>query len=173
MLAVGDVASLVGSPRDVERVVEGDRLPHTAGGQDGFSYSSASACSAGFAVGLLGVPFGGALLGLGTGGGCLITGLVFGWLRARRPTFGQLPAAAALYLKDFGLSVFVACIGLATGPGGAQADRPLRRSAAHRRNRGFGRSGRIRALLRQVRAEDAPGAFCAARSAAARRALQR
>jgi putative transport protein len=43
-------------------------------------------------------------------------GLVFGWLRARRPTFGQLPAAAALYLKDFGLSVFVACIGLATGP---------------------------------------------------------
>ena len=33
-----------------------------------------------------------------------------------RPTFGQLPPAAALYLKDFGLAVFVACIGLATGP---------------------------------------------------------
>ena len=69
----------------------------------------------GFGLGLLGVPFHGALLGLGTGGGCLIAGLVFGWLRARRPTFGQLPAAAALYLKDFGLAVFVACIGLATG----------------------------------------------------------
>jgi AspT/YidE/YbjL antiporter-like protein len=65
---------------------------------------------------MLGVPFRGASLGLGTGGGCLIAGLVFGWLRARRPTFGQLPAAAALYLKDFGLAVFVACIGLATGP---------------------------------------------------------
>jgi len=45
-----------------------------------------------------------------SGGGCLIAGLVFGWVRARRPTFGRLPAAAALYLKDFGLSVF------ATGP---------------------------------------------------------
>jgi AspT/YidE/YbjL antiporter-like protein len=65
---------------------------------------------------LVGVPFAGTLLGLGTGGGCLIAGLIFGWLRARRPTFGQLPAAAALYLKDFGLAVFVACIGLATGP---------------------------------------------------------
>ena len=70
----------------------------------------------GFALGMVGVRFAGATLGLGTGGGCLVAGLIFGWLRARRPTFGQLPAAAALYLKDFGLSVFVACIGLATGP---------------------------------------------------------
>jgi AspT/YidE/YbjL antiporter-like protein len=70
----------------------------------------------GFALGKLGVRFGGSLLGLGTGGGCLIAGLLFGWLRARRPTFGQLPTAAAMYLKDFGLAVFVACIGLATGP---------------------------------------------------------
>lgn len=62
------------------------------------------------------MPVAGTLLGLGTGGGCLIAGLIFGWLRAKRPTFGHLPAAAALYLKDFGLTVFVACIGLSTGP---------------------------------------------------------
>jgi AspT/YidE/YbjL antiporter-like protein len=70
----------------------------------------------GFVLSMLKVPVAGTVLGLGTGGGCLIAGLVFGWLRARRPTFGQLPTAAALYLKDFGLAVFVACIGLATGP---------------------------------------------------------
>ena len=114
-LAIGDVARIAGSHADVERVVTRIGYPAPPADKTDFLYFGLG-LFCGFAVGLLGVPFGGALLGLGTGGGCLITGLVFGWLRARRPTFGQLPAPAALYLKDFGLSVFVACIGLATGP---------------------------------------------------------
>ncbi len=113
--AIGDVARIAGSHDDVERVAKRIGYPAPPPDKTDFLYFGLG-LFCGFAVGLLGVPFGGALLGLGTGGGCLIAGLVFGWLRARRPTFGQLPAPAALYLKDFGLSVFVACIGLATGP---------------------------------------------------------
>jgi aspartate-alanine antiporter len=114
-VAVGDVARVVGAPQDVERASKRIGYPVPPADRTDFLYFGLGLVS-GFALGMLGVPFRGASLGLGTGGGCLIAGLVFGWLRARHPTFGQLPAAAALYLKDFGLAVFVACIGLATGP---------------------------------------------------------
>jgi AspT/YidE/YbjL antiporter-like protein len=114
-VAIGDVAQIAGVRSGVERAAKLIGYPTPPADKTDFLYLGLGlAC--GFALGLLGVRFGGALLGLGTGGGCLIAGLLFGWLRARRPTFGQLPNAAALYLKDFGLAVFVACIGLATGP---------------------------------------------------------
>jgi AspT/YidE/YbjL antiporter-like protein len=115
VVEIGDVARVAGAPSDVDRVSARIGYPVPPADKTDFLYFGLGLLS-GFAVGMLGVPFRGASLGLGTGGGCLIAGLVFGWLRARRPTFGQLPAAAALYLKDFGLAVFVACIGLATGP---------------------------------------------------------
>jgi AspT/YidE/YbjL antiporter-like protein len=114
-VAIGDVARIVGVHEDVERGARLIGSPTPPDDKTDFLYFGLG-LAVGFALGQLGVPFGGALLGLGTGGGCLIAGLLFGWLRARRPTFGQLPTAAAMYLKDFGLAVFVACIGLATGP---------------------------------------------------------
>ena len=71
---------------------------------------------AGILVGMVSVRVAGVPIGLGTGGGCLISGLVFGWLRAKHPTFGNLPGSTAQYLRDFGLAVFIASIGLASGP---------------------------------------------------------
>jgi len=71
---------------------------------------------AGILVGMISVRVAGVPIGLGTGGGCLISGLVFGWLRARHPTFGNLPGSTAQYLRDFGLAVFIASVGLASGP---------------------------------------------------------
>lgn len=112
---IGDVARLAGVRPDVERAVKLIGYPTPPADKTDFLYLGLG-LTFGFALGKLGVHLGGSLLGLGTGGGCLIAGLLFGWLRARRPTFGQLPTAAAMYLKDFGLAVFVACIGLATGP---------------------------------------------------------
>jgi putative transport protein len=114
-VAIGDTARIVGAPSDVERVSALIGYPAPPAEKTDFFYFGLGLVT-GFVLGMVGVPFRGASLGLGTGGGCLLAGLFFGWLRARRPTFGQLPTAAALYLKDFGLAVFVACIGLATGP---------------------------------------------------------
>ena len=114
-VAIGDVARLTGVRPDVDRAAAIIGYPTPPADKTDFLYLGLG-LTFGFALGKLGVRFGGSLLGLGTGGGCLIAGLLFGWLRARRPTFGQLPTAAAMYLKDFGLAVFVACIGLATGP---------------------------------------------------------
>ncbi|MBF9068859.1 aspartate-alanine antiporter [Streptacidiphilus fuscans] len=70
----------------------------------------------GVLLGMVTVKVGSANLALGTGGGCLITGLIFGWFRATRPTFGAYPPVAAQTMKDLGLSIFIAVTGLAAGP---------------------------------------------------------
>ena len=44
-------------------------------------------------------------------------GLVFGWLRSVRPTFGRIPEPALWVFDTVGLAVFIAVIGLNTGPG--------------------------------------------------------
>lgn len=80
-----------------------------------FIYLSLGICL-GVLLGEVTIKAGTANLTLGTGGGCLIAGLVFGWLRAQRPTFGAYPTAAAQTAKDFGLSAFIAVTGLAAGP---------------------------------------------------------
>ncbi|MDS9469816.1 aspartate-alanine antiporter [Paracoccus sp. MBLB3053] len=70
----------------------------------------------GIAIGMVTIKIAGSPVALHTGGGCLLSGLLFGWLRARHPSFGGLPPATALHLRDFGLAIFIACVGLATGP---------------------------------------------------------
>ncbi|MFS0691574.1 aspartate-alanine antiporter [Streptomyces nitrosporeus] len=72
--------------------------------------------AAGSLLGQVVVRAGDVPLSLGTGGGCLVAGLLFGWFRSRRQTFGAFPPQAASTLKDMGLAVFIACTGLAAGP---------------------------------------------------------
>ena len=67
-------------------------------------------------LGLGSVVIGGVPLTLGTGGGVLVSGLVFGWLRSRQRRFGSFPAAAQSVFSDFGLAAFVAVVGLTAGP---------------------------------------------------------
>jgi putative transport protein len=68
-------------------------------------------------VGLLSVNVGGLSLTLTASGGALVMGLVFGWLRSLRPTFGRIPEAALWVFDTLGLAVFIGVVGLAAGPG--------------------------------------------------------
>ena len=52
----------------------------------------------------------------GTSGGALVAGLVFGWLRSRRPTFGNIPPGALWVMNNLGLNVFIAVIGIEAAP---------------------------------------------------------
>ncbi|RZT36908.1 aspartate-alanine antiporter [Cupriavidus agavae] len=70
----------------------------------------------GLVVGSLTLNVGGIPLTLGSGGGALLSGLVFGWIHFKRPSIGDMPPAAVQLLKDLGLAVFVACVGLSAGP---------------------------------------------------------
>src|SRR5256714_12888177 len=67
-------------------------------------------------VGLLAVTVAGLPLTLTASGGALIMGLVFGWLRAVHPTFGRIPEPAMWVFDTVGLTVFMACVGVAAGP---------------------------------------------------------
>ncbi|MER5275111.1 aspartate-alanine antiporter [Streptomyces sp. NPDC002809] len=71
---------------------------------------------AGSLLGQIVVRIGDIPLSLGTGGGCLVSGLLFGWFRSRRQTFGAFPPQAANTMKDLGLAIFIACTGLTAGP---------------------------------------------------------
>ena len=73
-------------------------------------------CIVGTLLGLIVVPVFGIPVTLGTGGGVLVAGLLCGWLRSLRPTFGQIPGGAQWILGDLGLNLFVACVGISAGP---------------------------------------------------------
>jgi len=73
-------------------------------------------CFIGTLLGLVSVKIGAIPLTLGIGGGVLLSGLFFGWLRALHPTFGQIPSGAQWILTELGLNLFIACVGLTAGP---------------------------------------------------------
>jgi putative transport protein len=68
-------------------------------------------------IGALTVKVGGLPLSLTASGGALIMGLVFGWLRSVRPTFGRIPEPALWVFDTVGLAVFIGVVGLSAGPG--------------------------------------------------------
>jgi len=67
-------------------------------------------------VGLLTVTIGGLPITLTASGGALIMGLVFGYLRSVRPTFGRIPEPAMWVFDTVGLTTFMAVVGLTAGP---------------------------------------------------------
>lgn len=71
---------------------------------------------AGLLIGSLAARLWGIPVSLGSGGGALVSGLVCGWINAKRPALGHMPEQAVQLLKDLGLAVFVACVGLSAGP---------------------------------------------------------
>ena len=52
--------------------------------------------------GALSVHIGGVPISLGTSGGALIAGLLFGWLRSKHPTFGRIPEPSQWVLNNVG-----------------------------------------------------------------------
>ncbi|MFI2611383.1 aspartate-alanine antiporter [Kitasatospora sp. NPDC018619] len=113
----GDTVTVTGSRSAVERFAAKAGVGIRKDAID-YIYISLGIC-VGVLIGLVTVHAGNAALSLGTGGGCLVSGLVFGWFRAQRPTFGAYPPVAAQTAKDLGLSVFIAVTGLAAGPDAA------------------------------------------------------
>ena len=110
----GDVITFYGSPKDTRRAVDaaGYELPYS--NKTDFIYMGVGLVL-GLLIGLVVLDVGGIPLTLGSGGGCLLAGLLFGWMRGKHPMYGVLPPAASQLLKDFGLAAFVAVVGLNSG----------------------------------------------------------
>ncbi|HXY54611.1 MAG TPA: aspartate-alanine antiporter [Nitrospirota bacterium] len=111
----GDVLTLVGAKRDVESVAKelgyADRLTNTTD----MIFVGVGIVLGGL-VGALTIRLGGIPLRLSTSGGALIAGLVFGWLRSVKRTFGRIPAPAVWIFSNLGLTAFIAVVGISAGP---------------------------------------------------------
>ena len=111
----GDVTTLVGATRDVERAAKNLGYADRQTVMTDMIFVGLGIVLGGL-VGLLTITIGGLPLTLTASGGALIMGLIFGWLRAVHPTFGRIPGSAMWIFDTVGLTVFMACVGLAAGP---------------------------------------------------------
>lgn len=114
-LYTGDVVRVIGARPDVEKLA----------GILGYAerqtvvtdlVSVGIGIIAGILVGLLAINVAGIPITLGVGGGVLVSGIFFGWLRARKPTWGYVPDSTQWIFTSLGLNLFIACVGLSAGP---------------------------------------------------------
>ncbi len=67
-------------------------------------------------IGALVLPIGGVPITLSTSGGALIAGIIVGWLRTVKPQIGNIPQPTLWFMNSVGLNVFIAIVGLSSGP---------------------------------------------------------
>jgi putative transport protein len=111
----GDVLSLVGAKANVERAAAAIGYADRPTVSTDMIFVGLGIFVGGL-FGLLSVTIGGVPITLTASGGALIMGLVFGWLRAVRPTFGRIPEPAMWVFDTVGLTVFIGVVGLSAGP---------------------------------------------------------
>lgn len=114
-LKSGDELHFTGSPADLDRVQSRIGYKITAAEVTDFIFFGIG-MMVGILIGMAHFTIWGVPITIGSGGGCLLSGLLFGWLRSVHPRFVALPFGASNFLRDFGLAVFVGIVGIAAGP---------------------------------------------------------
>jgi putative transport protein len=111
----GDLLRLAGAKEDVERAGAALGYIDRPSNETDVIFVGLGILLGGL-IGLLALPIGELPLSLTASGGALIMGLVFGWLRSVRPTFGRIPEPALWVFDTIGLAVFIGVVGLSAGP---------------------------------------------------------
>lgn len=111
----GDELHLTGSSADLNRVQGRIGYKITAAAVTDFIFFGIGMLL-GLLLGMIQFKIWGIPISIGSGGGCLLSGLLFGWLRSVHPSFAALPQGASNFLRDFGLAVFVGIVGISAGP---------------------------------------------------------
>jgi putative transport protein len=111
----GDVLQLVGPTREVDRIAKDLGYADRATDKTDIVFMGLGIVL-GALVGAIVIHFGTVPISLSTSGGALIAGLVCGWLRSVNRTFGRIPEPALWVFNQIGLTVFIAVVGLTTGP---------------------------------------------------------
>jgi putative transport protein len=111
----GDIVRIAGSKANVEHFVRevgfADR-PQTITDMVLVGFSILIGGLIGAAV----LPIGGVPITLSTSGGALIAGIFVGWLRTVKPQIGNIPQPTLWFMNSVGLNVFIAIVGLSSGP---------------------------------------------------------
>ncbi|MFJ7355730.1 aspartate-alanine antiporter [Phyllobacterium sp. NPDC097923] len=110
----GDVVTLYGTDQDLQRASRSIGTVILPSDKTDFVFHGLGLV-AGLLVGLIVLRIGSIPLTLGSGGGALLSGLLFGWYRSRNLAIGNMPTGASTLLRDLGLAGFVAVVGLQSG----------------------------------------------------------
>ena len=112
----GDIVTLVGRTQDIAAATKTIGVADRA--TDIADVAFIGACIViGALIGSIVIKVGGVPLTLSTAGGALIAGIVGGWLRSVRPSFGRIPAPTVWFMNSVGLNIFIAIVGISAGPG--------------------------------------------------------
>jgi putative transport protein len=115
VLLRGDELHFIGSSLDLNRAQAKIGYKITAAAVTDFIFFGIGML-VGLLLGLIEFRIWGIPISIGSGGGCLLSGLLFGRLRSVHPNFAALPLGASNFLRDFGLAVFVGIVGITAGP---------------------------------------------------------
>jgi len=111
----GDVVEVEGRKSDVDRLAKYMGYPERPTNISDLLYVGLGIFLGGM-LGSLAFRVGNVPLSLSASGGVLIMGIVFGWLRSTRPTFGAIPEPAIWLMNNLGLNIFIAVVGINAGP---------------------------------------------------------
>ena len=112
----GDILTIVGRTQDTTAAAKALGVADRPSDIADVAFIGA-AIAIGALVGAFVYKVGDIPLTLSTSGGALISGLVFGWLRSVHPTFGRIPSSTVWFMNSVGLNIFIAVVGISSGPG--------------------------------------------------------
>lgn len=110
----GDVLTLVGLPSDVGMAVAEIGYSDRATDQTDMIFLGLG-LAIGCFIGALSFRINGIPVSLSITGGALLSGLVLGWLRNVRPSFGRIPGPVIWIFDNLGLNTFIAVVGISSG----------------------------------------------------------
>lgn len=114
-LEKGDVITLTGLPQNVNDAASEIGFSDHSGYESDLVFIGLGIAIGAF-IGALTVFVDGIPITLSTSGGAIIAGLVMGWWRSRRPSFGRIPRPVTWFMDNAGLNLFIAVVGLTAGP---------------------------------------------------------
>jgi len=112
----GDVLTVVGRTQDTNRAIKLLGVADRPTDVTDMAFVGAAIVIGGL-IGSLVLNVGGVPLTLSTAGGALIAGIIGGWLRSVRPSFGRIPTPTIWFMNSVGLNIFIAIVGISAGPG--------------------------------------------------------
>lgn len=110
----GDILTLIGPKHAVSKIIKEFGYVKDNGTSTDVSYLTFGII-VGVLIGTLALTIHDVPLTLGSGGGALFSGLLFGWYQNKHPHFGEIPSSTRWFLKSVGLNLFIAVVGLQAG----------------------------------------------------------
>ncbi len=112
----GDLFTIAGRTEDTSRAIKLLGVADRATDVTDMAFVGAAIVIGGL-IGSLVLNISGVPLTLSTAGGALVAGIVGGWFRSVRPSFGRVPTPTLWFMNSVGLNIFIAIVGISAGPG--------------------------------------------------------